>query len=334
MKKALATILKYVIFLGLGIGVAWYMLYKVQKDGNLDKLLDSIHKSISPPWYLITICFVGFLSHYIRAIRWRYLLETIDLRPTLTNTMFAVMIGYITNLVLPRAGEVAKCTVLAKYEGMPAHKMVGTIVAERAFDVVCLLSIAIGTFLLEMGRINSYISKFILPYMKGLEKVLITGLVIFAIALVLIMLWYRKNKESKIGQLVKEMTHGILSIVHMKKKWEFLVLSILMWLMYTLQIYLGLKSVGANLSIISSMVVLVWGSVALIFVPGGIGLYPWLVSQMLQGPYQVDMITSDAFGWIAWAVQTVVVIVLGVCSLLLIHSYNKKRNAQITVDTK
>jgi hypothetical protein len=334
MKKALITILKYVIFLGLGVGVAWYMLYKVQKDGNLDKLLDSIHKSISPPWYLITICFVGFLSHYIRAIRWRYLLETIELRPTVTNTMFAVMIGYITNLVLPRAGEVAKCTVLAKYEGMPAHKMVGTIVAERAFDVVCLLTIAIVTFLLEMGRINSYITKFILPHIKQVENVLAVGLVGFVIALVALVLFYRKNKESKMGLLLKEMTHGIMSIVHMKKKWQFLVLTVLMWLMYTLQIYLGLMSVGANLSLISSMVVLVWGSVALIFVPGGIGLYPWLVSQMLQGPYQIDQITSDAFGWIAWAVQTAVIIMLGVFSLLFIHSYNKKRNAKAAVDPK
>ncbi len=334
MKKALATILKYVIFLGLGIGIGWYMLYKVQKDGNLDKLLNSIYQSVNPPWYLLTICFVGFLSHYIRAIRWRYLLETIDLRPTLTNTMFAVMIGYVTNLILPRAGEVAKCTVLAKYEDMPAHKMVGTIVAERAFDMVCLLGIALVTFLLEMGRISSYISKFIVPYLKGLETVLFISLGVFAIVLFAIMVWYRKNKDSKIGLLVKEMTHGILSIVHMKKKWEFVILTVLMWLMYTLQIYLGLKSVGANLSLVSSMVVLVWGSVALIFVPGGIGLYPWLVSQMLQGPYQIDQITSDAFGWIAWAVQTGVVIILGVFSLLFIHSYNKNRNAKVAVDTE
>ena len=310
------------------------MLYQVKKDGNFDKLIDAIHKSITPPWYLISICVIGFFSHFIRAIRWRYLLATIDLKPTLTNTMFAVMIGYITNLVLPRAGEVAKCTVLAKYEGMPAHKMVGTIVAERAFDLLCLLTIAFVTFLIEMDRISSYISKFILPYLKSIEKTLIIGSTVFVLLLVGLMLLYKRNRESKTGLIIKEMTHGILSIIHMNKKWEFMILTILMWLMYTMQIFLGLRSLDVHLSIVSSMVVLVWGSIALIFVPGGIGLYPFLVSQMLQGPYQTDKITADAFGWIAWAVQTCVVIILGIISLIFIHSYNKNRDAKIAMDTK
>src|SRR5207249_2961711 len=90
-------------------------------------------------------------------LRWRYLLETVEMNPTVLNTTFAVMIGYITNLALPRAGEVAKCTVLAKYEKMPAHKMIGTIVAERAFDIFCLLIIAVLAFILQFNRIEEYV---------------------------------------------------------------------------------------------------------------------------------------------------------------------------------
>lgn len=335
MKKALITILKYVIFLGLGIWIVYHMLFNqltAQQRSDLVKAILSLN-----PWFLIPISIVGFFSHYLRAIRWRYLLETIDLKPTLTNTMFAVMIGYITNLALPRAGEVAKCTVLAKYEDMPAHKMVGTIVAERAFDMLCLIAIALVTFLLEMNRINTYVYEITGPFfakVKQHEIVLLLCCIGFVLILLGLVALYRRNKESKLGKVLKEMTHGILSIINMKKKWEFLVLTALMWLMYTLQIYIGLRSLPTttHLPFLASMVVLVYGSIGLIITPGGIGLYPLLVAQILEGPYHIAPVPSQAFGWIAWAVQTCIIIILGVFSLLFIHSYNKKRNAKAAVD--
>ena len=78
MRKALITILKYVIFLGLGIWITYHMLHQLS-DKQRSDLVDAI-ESINP-WYLIPISIVGFFSHYIRAVRWRYLLETIDLHP-------------------------------------------------------------------------------------------------------------------------------------------------------------------------------------------------------------------------------------------------------------
>src|ERR1700721_2963623 len=146
MKKTLLTILQYVVFLGLGIGIVYHILHQLSAR-QVDELKAAIY-SIDP-WYLIPIFIAGFLSHFFRAVRWRYLLETVGTKPSLTNTTFAVLIGYITNLLLPRAGEVAKCTVLAKYEKTPAHKMIGTIVAERAFDILCLIVIAIFAFLIQ-----------------------------------------------------------------------------------------------------------------------------------------------------------------------------------------
>src|ERR1700743_2850506 len=154
MKKALLTILQYGIFLGLGIYLVYHMLHELTPQQTTD-MVGAI-KSINA-WYLIPIFIVGFLSHFFRGLRWRYLLETAGMKPGITNTTFAVLIGYIANLALPRAGEVAKCTVLAKYEKMPAHTMIGTIVAERAFDILCLIVIAIATFLLQFNWIDDYV---------------------------------------------------------------------------------------------------------------------------------------------------------------------------------
>ena len=336
MKKALITILKYVIFLGLGIWITYHMLHELS-DQQRSELVNAI-ESIDP-WYLIPISVVGFFSHYIRAVRWKYLLETIDLHPTTANTFFAVMIGYITNLALPRAGEVAKCTVLAKYEDMPAHKMVGTIVAERAWDVLCLFLIAIAAFVMQMSAINAYVgSKMAIVHEKieAHKTVLVISLIVFALIILVLIIIYRRNKESKGGMLLKEMTHGILSIIHMKKKWEFLLLSVVMWIMYLLQVYIGLRSLHDThaMSMMAALVVLVYGSLGLIITPGGIGAYPYLVAQILSGPYSIPEVPAQAFGWIAWALQTVLIILLGLLSLLLIHSYNKKRNAKAAVDNK
>ena len=80
-------------------------------------------------------------------------------------------------------------------------------------------------------------------------------------------------------------------------------------------------------------VVLVYGSVGMIVTPGGIGMYTLLVAQIL-GVYNIPDVPAQAFGWIAWAVPTCLIIIMGVASLLLIHPLKRKNDAQAAVDTK
>ena len=334
MKKTLLTILQYIVFLGLGIWIIYHMLHQLTAQQKTE--LVAAIKSIDA-WYLIPIGIAGFFSHFFRALRWRYLLATVDMRPTVLNTVFAVMIGYITNLALPRAGEVAKCTVLAKYEKMPAHKMIGTIVAERAFDILCLLVIALGAFLLQFNWIDDYVSGRMSRLGEDIrihEKILLTAIAAFGLFVFASIFIYRRSRETKFGRFMKEMNHGILSILHMKKRWQFMGYTVLIWLMYVMQIYIGLKSLHAthHLGPLAALVVLVYGSVGMIITPGGIGLYPFLVAQIL-GVYLISDVPAQAFGWIAWVVQTSIIIVLGVISLLFIHSYNRNRDAKAAVDT-
>ncbi len=154
-KKTLLTIVQYIVFLGLGIGIIYWMFSKMT-DEQVDAMFTSIKQTRL--WMLIPIFFVGFLSHWFRAMRWNLMLDPLGIHPKTNNTFFAVMIGYMTNLAIPRAGEVAKCTVLARYEKVPADKMIGTIVAERAFDVLCLGIITLYTFFLEADVITSLLN--------------------------------------------------------------------------------------------------------------------------------------------------------------------------------
>lgn len=335
MKKTILTILQYIIFLGLGIWIVYHMLHQLS-DKQTTQLVEAI-KSINA-WYLIPIFIAGFLSHFFRAVRWRYLLETVDIKPSVINTTFSVFIGYLANLALPRAGEVAKCTVLAKYEKMPPHKMIGTIVAERAFDMVCLIVIAFAAFLLQAQIISDYIGPKLVQFGDKLRKnqttlvIILAAVTLFIAASIMI---YRRNKETKVGRLMKEMGGGIFSIIVMKKRAQFLLYTVLIWCMYLSQLYIGLKSLPDthHLPMLAALVVLVYGSVGMIVTPGGIGLYTLLVAQIL-GAYMIDDVPAQAFGWIAWAVQTGIIILVGVVSLLVIHPYNRRRDAKIAVDNE
>ena len=107
--------------------------------------------STSPPAVVMLM-----LSHFIRALRWQILIEPLGYKPGVTNTFLAVMVGYWVNLAVPRLGEVLKCTILARYEKVPADKLVGTIVAERAIDVLSLIIILLITIFSQYDTIGNF----------------------------------------------------------------------------------------------------------------------------------------------------------------------------------
>ncbi|MBA3829525.1 MAG: flippase-like domain-containing protein [Taibaiella sp.] len=334
MKKTLVTVIQYVVFLGLGIWIIYHMLHQLTA-GQRESLVSAI-KSVHV-WYLLPIFVACFFSHFFRALRWRLLLETIGVKPSIPNTTFAVLVGYIANLALPRAGEIAKCTVLARYEKLPAHKMVGTIVAERAFDICCLIVISIFAVLMEAHVIGHVAANFMAHIGAAIHRHTTTLLIILAVLIALIIFlvqFYRHHRDNRIGRFMKEMSHGVTSIIHMKKRGWFTLYTVLMWICYLSQIYIGFKAFPAtnHLSIFVALLVLVYGSLGLIITPGGIGAYTLLVAQMLTY-YAIDDVHAQAFGWIAWAIQTGYIFILGILSLIILPIYNHSRDAKTGLDT-
>jgi len=215
---------------------------------------------------------------------------------------------------------------------------VGTIVAERAFDVFCLIIITVLAFLLQAHIIGSYASELGHRFFENIVKnrvVLGIVLAVVIVLMVILVMMYRRHRETKFGHFLKGMSDGVRSILHMKKRWQFIGYTFLMWLMYTLQVYLGLVALPAtaHLSILAALVVLIFGSLGMIITPGGIGAYTLLVAEILVF-YGIDDVSAQAFGWVAWAAQTGILIILGFLSLILLPIYNRRRNAQVTVDTK
>jgi hypothetical protein len=236
-----------------------------------------------------------------------------------------VLIGYLVNLIPPRAGEVAKCTVLARYENMPADKMIGTIVAERSFDVICLLLIIAGGVYWQQAALNTYLANELRGHAPSTEKLLLAGLVGGLIVGLLIAV-YRRYRQSRVGRFIGGLGSGFVSIFRLKKRGMFLFYSLLIWASYLAQVLFGFQAMAAttSLGMGEALMTLIFGSVAIIASPGGIGLYPFLVGQLLHSGYGIALPAANAFGWVSWMALTVATVLCGVASLLLLPLYNRK----------
>ncbi len=342
-KKTLLTILQYVVFLGLGVGLIVWQANKLSAT-ELHQIKSAIGRVRDRWWLVIPVIIVGFLSHLFRALRWKILLEPLNLKPTTVNITCAVFIGYLVNLLVPRMGEVARCTVLARYEHEPVDKIIGTIVAERGFDLVCLALFAILTFLLQIDVIGGYTKElFEKLSQKGSSMAIGVGVLVLIIAAMVFI--YKRNKRSKVGHFIAGIGDGLRSILKMKKRWLFVLYTALIWGCYLSLIYIGFKGVqdftdatGAvqkgtgELGLFAGLSVLVFGALGMIATPGGLGAYPPAVQLVLIKLYSINSILALAFGWIAWIAQTGIILVFGVIALLVLPAYNRVPHGEIKVD--
>ncbi|MBK8145287.1 MAG: flippase-like domain-containing protein [Bacteroidetes bacterium] len=332
MPKKIINIVTYLLTLGLCAFLIWLSV----KDLNGDDIA-KIKAAVGKANYLllVPILIMGFVSHWSRAVRWKYLMEPLDLFPSTANTLFAVMIGYLANLAFPRLGEVLKCTILSKYEKIPADKLVGTIIAERAFDMLCLLILFVLTFVVQIDLAWEYMQSLIQRFQQKEGSSGNGGTIILAVIVLLIVLavLFRKKIGGlafvvKIKQVFANILSGILSFKNMKNKKGFVFHTILIWSMYMGMIMIGFYSIEETsmLTYKTGFSVLSFGSVGMIVTPGGIGAYTLLVEEIVS-LYGIEKAISVAISWIIWLVPTFIILVGGAISLLLLPIYNKKRDA-------
>ncbi len=333
MKKKLTTILQYLIFLGLGIFLAWWSL----KDLNHEERVQiRVALSHARYWLIIPVFTVLILSHLVRALRWKLLINSIGFHPRTDNTFFAVMIGYLTNMAVPRLGEILKCTVLAKYEKVPADKLVGTIILERVIDALTLLLIFAITFAIQPNLYTDLINAFFHSPHEHTQK-RISGFLIAAILIGIIvigiLLWMVIRKKTiddvivLFKQVVRSIWQGISAIEHLKKRGLFLVYTLALWCCYFFSTYLGFYAFRETqqYGVKETFALLSAGSIGVIVTPGGIGAYALLIKKTME-LYGLEEGIALAFGWILWLVQTFVILLGGIFSFVAIPYLNKRKN--------
>ncbi|MDZ7612654.1 MAG: lysylphosphatidylglycerol synthase domain-containing protein [Flavobacteriaceae bacterium] len=227
-------------------------------------------------------------------------------------------------MIIPRAGEIARASTISKFEKVPFEKAFGTIVSERIADVIILLGIIFLAFVLQTELISGYLFKEESPS-STLKWIFISGMAVFGF------LFYRLLKNSanpivkKIQLFVYGLFQGILSIFRMKKKWAFIFHTLFIWSMYILMYYVITFAMPEtkNLPFGAIVVSFVVGSLSIALTNGGLGTFPVFVASALT-LYQVPESAALAFGWIAWTAQTLMIIVLGGLSFIILPVYNRK----------
>jgi len=333
MRKKLLISVKYIFFIALAIFFVWLSLRHL----NAEKW-EELKAALSRANYLLLLPVVILLvlSHWIRALRWRMLIEPMGYTPSRMNAFLGVLIGYFVNLGAPRLGEVLKCTILARYEKIPANKLIGTIVAERAFDIICLVLLFAITIITQFDVIGAFVGAKIYPFFLNkaghfsLNKIII---LLAAIVVFLLILRYLLARFAhidyvlRIKLLIAGIWHGLTSVRYVKNKWMFLFQTVLIWLLYLLSTWLGFFALEQtrHLSLASAAVVLAMGSVGMIVSPGGIGAYPLMVQQTISLYGIAEEPYGQALGWLLWFGQFFTFIICGVFGFILLPIINKKK---------
>lgn len=329
MKQKIFPILKYTVLLLF----ATALLFFAFRGMDITKIVHGIlHANM---FWVSVSALISVIAFVVRAHRWNLLIEPLGYWPSLKNTTCSLMVGYFANLALPRLGEVSRCGTLSKAESIPFNKLLGTVIVERAIDVLSLLVCMLLAAAIEFKKLGHFFSENIFnPVLKKIEFVTGSPLLLGAITIVLLGLiaaliyFTRKNKgtESVLSKLIKGFIDGLRSVANLKRPWQFIFHSILIWVLYYLGVFVALYAFSSTsgLGAGAALFLLVAGGIGMSApVQGGIGAYHLLVSQglVLYGISQQDGLT---FATLLHSLQLLLIVVFGTISLLLLFAGRKK----------
>ena len=316
MNSTRKKILKTTLPLLLGGVLVWYSLAGMDQEKMITHL-----RTANYGWIFLGL-FFGVLSHLSRAYRWKFMLAPMGYKPKFTNSVLAVLIGYFVNLAIPRAGEVSRATVMVNYENIPFQKGFGTIVAERIADMIMMFLIIGITLFFQFDYILALVSENFNPIKIGFLLLGIIGATIVFTSFV------KKAKQGfllKIKNFILSLVEGVTSILKMEKKWNFIFHTFFIWTMYVAMFWATIPAIqGLEVPVGGILVGFIAGGFSIAATNGGIGSYPLAVTGAFL-LFNVPESPSEAFGWIMWSAQTLMIIVFGGLAFLVLPIYNKKK---------
>ena len=333
-KSGLRKVIQYVIMLAL----AALLLYYSFKGVEWRSFVESLQKC---RWGWIALSMlVGILGFLFRALRWRLIMLPFNKDISVRESYDGVTIAYATNFVFPRAGEVARCGVLAKGGKISFESALGTVVLERVWDMISLLFFIVLVVLLRLDEFGGFLSKNILsPLVERFSgpSILYLLLPILALVLLSILLWrvfgarmLRSKLGTRVAKVAKGLWQGMLSAFRMKRKWLFFAYTLGLWFSYWLTSYvtiLAFPSVGELTAVDALFLMIVGGLGWVVPVQGGLGAYHFIVSLALYAVYAIPQSEGVVFATISHEAQAVIMILCGLISLVSINISGKRRKS-------
>lgn len=331
MKKTVINILKVGVPLAIGVWLVYYF-YAALDEGQRAELFAAFRQADLRWLALATV--VGWLSHVARSWRWRYILDPLGYKAGFWNCYHAVMAGYFLNLFIPRAGEASRALSLYRTEQVPFEKGFGTIMAERAVDMLMLLGIAGATLLLQLDKLDLFRGR-IEAFRASQGPAVgqgsawgpwVIGLLVAGTLAGAYLLNTKPVLRRKLQEFARGFGQGLQSVFRTRHKGGFILHTFLIWGAYVGMFQLGFYALPETAAVPLAGVLagFVAGAIGIVLVQGGIGVYPafvaLIVSIYMLPPAGGGHIRPEALamGWLLWLVQTVMLIVLGGLSLLLL----------------
>ena len=318
MNKSIIKFLKIAIPLGLGIFLIYYSYSKFTSQ-QLEEISFYFKKA---DYTIVALSvFLTFISHVLRAYRWSFMLESLGYYPKILNNFMAVNVAYIMNIFIPKSGEVSRAVIINKYENIPFDKAFGTIISERAVDVLILFGFTAIALMLQFDLLFTFLTDLIQPS----KLYLVFGILCLLVIVFFLFLKYSKSLfQQKLKQFYLGIKEGVLSILKMKKKKAFILYSFIIWGLYLLSFYTALHALEETSAISFGVIIITFvvGSFSFAFTNSGFGTYPFFIAGILS-VFSIPETIGTAFGWIVWTSNIASIIFFGGLSLILLPFYNR-----------
>lgn len=324
--KQIKKIFQVVIPLALAALLFWW----VYRDMDFSRLGKVFKDGIHYEWFLVSLI-LSVLSMVLRGLRWHQLIEPVCPGGRRKVIILSIFVSYAANLLFPRAGEVARCGILKKSDGLSFTKTFGTVITERVFDMICLLLIALGTVLFQMG----FFTNFFKENPSSLDKLIgiATSPVLWGGFFTVIVLFFVFRKAishfgfyEKVKGFVLKLWEGMKSITTLRHPFLFIFYSVSIWSIYFLMFYIGryFFSFEIPLGVLAMLSGFVMGSFGVVApVQGGIGAYHFMVIYTLMF-YGISEPEAGVFALVIHGLQTVITLVTGFMAYIWIMFLNKK----------
>lgn len=336
MKKTLFKILRFSAFLILGL----LLLYFAFRGIDLSEM-KGIFKNTRYGWIILSLVF-SMLALVSRARRWILIIQPLKYNPSLWNTYNAVVFGYLANYAFPRAGEITRCITLGRKEKIPVDSLIGTMIVERALDLLMVILIMVFLLIARFEKFGAFFKTFLFDPMgnkvaNGFSDAWLLILIIGVLGMLFIVLLfiyrqrlYKYKLFKKFSDIVKGILEGLKTVMKLERKWEFLFHTLFIWVNYALMTWVvvfALPGITDSLTIIDGIFLLVAGSMGMIVpVQAGIGAFHWIISRALHFVYGLDLSEGLVFATLQHESQTLLILVLGSISMFFIFRKNKSKD--------
>ena len=324
-KKIFKKVLQVVFPLLLGA----FILFWVYRDFSFQRVWEVLTGGMNYGWILVSLVF-GVFANLFRGWRWKLALEPLSESPKAANCVYAIFISYASNLVIPRVGEVTRCGVLSKYDGVSFSKSLGTVVSERMIDTLCVGLITGLTLLLQMPVFANFFAETgtnVDRYAEVLTSAHFYLIVVCVLAALVLVFFLVRNIAlfAKVKGILQNVWQGIVALKDIKQIPLYIIYTVGIWICYFLEFYLAFYAFGfsAHLGVSAGLVMFVVGTWAVI-VPTPNGAGPWHFAVMtMMVLYGVGKEDAGIFALLVHGIQTFLLILLGIYGLSALPFTNK-----------